>query len=146
MQGKFVCSQSASTFLFLSRLSIAARYPVPGGTSTLRTRKRNAGGSFFPPPRIGCSLLRDGEICFAAASHGDRFRLILRALVPHRDRITSVRDVFDLVVAAVICLGEIRCWAYYKISRHVRVYVAEQRHYPGLVESEGALFTLGPGA
>ena len=92
------------------------------------------------------SLLRQGEIRFALARNGDGLGLILRAFVPRRDRIAAIGNVFDLVVPAVVSLGEIRSWADHDVSRHLRMHVAEQRHDARLIERERTLLTLGPRA
>src|SRR5581483_6059928 len=64
MQGKFVCSQSASTFLFLNRFSIAALF-----RSYQRARRphrgaeaKKRGGEVCVGLPASHSLLRQGEI------------------------------------------------------------------------------------
>src|SRR5579864_7520313 len=101
MQGKLVCSQSASTFLFLNRFSIPALVSLnsaerqPSSWDCERRLAKNAGsGGRNPSPHW--SLLRQGEIRFTPARHCDGLRLVLRALVPSRDRIAAVGNVFDL--------------------------------------------------
>src|SRR5579863_4508199 len=90
------------------------------------------------------SLLGQGEVRLASASHSHRLRLILGALVPHGYGVTAVGNVFDLVAPAVARLREIRSWADDDISRHVGVDIAEQRHDPGFIECEGTLLAFWP--
>src|SRR5271157_3059202 len=141
MQGKFECSQSASTFLSLNRFSIAAFF----AQARVELEEKDSGSrvkSRTTTPRG--SLLRQGEVCFTPTCHGDGLRLILGAFVPDGDRVAAVRNVFDLVIAAVVGLGKIGSWAHNQISRHIRVYIAEQWYDACLVEGKGTLFTLGP--
>src|SRR5579864_6323977 len=109
MQGKLVCSQSASTFLFLNRFSIAARYLLQAVRQLFRTRKTEEGEQVLPTSPHVSPLLCQGEIRFAAASHGDGLRLILRTLMPDRHRVAAIGNVFDLVGAAVVAFSEIGC-------------------------------------
>src|SRR5580700_11650011 len=89
-------------------------------------------------------LLAHGEIRFGVARDGDRFGLVLGAFVPHDYGVAAVRNVFDFVIAAVIRFGKIGSWADNEISRHFRVYVAEQRYGARLIEGKRPLFTFGP--
>src|SRR5215469_4013620 len=137
MQGKLVFSQSASTFLFLNRFSIAAR-SISHAEPKLRKNEDAGSRGGGPLPHL-LWLLTQGEIRFAAACYSDGLRLILRSLVPHGHRVASVRNVFDFVTAAVVSLGEIRRRAHNEVSRHVGVHIAQQRHNARLVEGERAL-------
>src|SRR5579864_5972078 len=154
MQGKFVCSQSPSTFLFLNRFSIrvARKLRVEVEPQPRLEARENESGSDAPSvtaPQLVTRqqpLLGQSEIGFAAARNRNWLGLILRAFVPDDESVTSIRNVFDLVAAAVVRLREVRSWRNNQVSRHFRVYVAEQRHDAGLVKGERPLLALGPGA
>src|SRR6266436_7362936 len=64
--------------------------------------------------------------------------------MPRGRGITTVGNVFDLVIAAVVCLCEVWSWADNYISRHFRMYVAQHGHDPRLNECERTFFTFRP--
>src|ERR1700751_1122308 len=66
--------------------------------------------------------------------------------MPRSNSVTAVRNVLDLVIAAVVCLGKVGSWSDNHISRHFRMYVAQHRYHPRLSKRERTLFTFGPGS
>src|SRR5579864_9142559 len=114
MQGKFVLSQSASTFLFLKRFSmqaisslgIAERQPV----SSRQKMKKERGAKVIKTVAPRCllrPLLAQGEIRLALAGDCHRLGLILRAFVPRGDRVAAVGNVVDLVAPGLVRYREV---------------------------------------
>src|SRR6266536_5400838 len=66
--------------------------------------------------------------------------------MPNRDRVAAIGNVLDFVIPAVVCFGKMWGWADNDISRHLRMYIAEHRNDPRLIEGEGTFFTLRPGS
>src|SRR5579862_2778375 len=118
MQGKFVFSQSRSTFLSWKRIR----------TVELR-------GS-FRERKIERRLTRDRN----------RLRLRLHSLVPGRDGVVAIGHILDLVVSLGIGFGVVRSRNYQHVCGHLRMHVAEQRHDPWSIELKGSLFSRGPGS
>src|ERR1700687_2958418 len=106
MQGKFVFSQSPSTFLFLNRFSMQS-VPVLAALERQKAQTRGA-PTLRRSPGFSSSLLTQGELRFATAGSSHRLRLILGAFVPHHQGVAAVGNVFDLVIAAVVGFGKIR--------------------------------------
>src|SRR5690349_6081414 len=144
MQGKFVCSQSASTFLFLNRFSMVIE--TSGALVSFQLVGSGAPSATTPLDPGHMSLLGQGEIGLSAASDCNGLGLVLCPFVPDDKRVASIRDVFNLVVAALVGLRGIRSRGDHKVSRHFGVHVTEQRHDAWLVEGERSLLALGPGA
>src|ERR1035437_2531629 len=158
MQGKFVFSQSPSTFLFLYRFSMKAlvilgraeRQRLSALRLAMKCVMKNTGSTVrlrrSPLLSLRYSLLAQSEIRLAPAGHSHRIGLVLGAFMPRRYGVASIGNVFDLVVAAVVRFGKIRSRADHDISRHVWMDIAEYRDDSGLIEGKGALFTLRPRA
>src|SRR5215469_6280572 len=143
MQGKFVCNQSASTFLFLNRFSMVIE-------PSSRIRQLATSGKWRPkrghsPSSRRRSLLGQSEISFSTAGDRHGLRLVLSAFVPYDQRVATIWDVLDLIAAALIGLCEIRSRGNDEVSSHFGVHVTEQRHNARLVEGERSLLALGPG-
>src|SRR5208282_1004738 len=144
MHGKLLCSQFASTFLFLNRFSIAAVFTGESHSQKVGTRvRRGATLAGISLPAF-CSLLTQSEIRLAPAGDGHGLGLILCALMPNGKCVAAVGNVFDLVIARVVSFGKVWSWADDDISRHFRVYVAKQRDYARFIEGKGPLLTLRP--
>src|ERR1700687_2912478 len=103
MQGKFVCSQSPSTFLSLNRFSmrgscnlwtLVERQSSSNHEKELQIRGAVPQAQLLPFTPIEMRLLRQGEIRFAAARYGDGLRLILGPFVPDGQCVTSVGNFF----------------------------------------------------
>src|SRR5271166_509237 len=60
--------------------------------------------------------------------------------------VLAVGNIFDFVVPAGISLGKVGRRADNDVARHLRVNIAQQRYHAGVIELEGALLALGPGA
>src|ERR1700757_3848367 len=65
--------------------------------------------------------------------------------MPNHKSIGPVRNVFDLVVPAVVGLRKIRRWADDQVTSHLRMDIAQHRHCTRLVEGEGTLLAFRPG-
>src|SRR5438270_60596 len=66
--------------------------------------------------------------------------------MPRTQRVSSIGNILDLVITAIIRLGKVGRWTYNHICRHFRMNVAENRHHSGLRERESTFLTFGPGS
>src|SRR5271167_392358 len=138
MHGKLVLSHSRSTFFLVKRLSINSLCRRRARRRWLRKGRR--------PDRPRSLLLREGKVRLASAGDVHRFRLWLHAFMPGDDVVLAVGNVLDLVVPAGVSLRKVGRRADNDVARHLRMNVAKQRHYAGVVELEGTLLALRPGA
>jgi len=66
--------------------------------------------------------------------------------MPRSQRVTSIGNILNLVITAIIRLGKVGRWTHNHICRHFRMNVAEDPHYSRLRKREGTSFTFGPGS
>src|SRR5579859_1099115 len=132
MQGKLVLSQSRSTVLFWNRFCMTA--------PRLPWWRRMLVGILRLP------FLLKSEVGGCVSADGDFLRLGFLAFVPCGHGVSAVRNVGDAEGAVRGGFRELAGRNHDDVTRHLRMHVAEQRHYAGFGEFEGLLLALRPGA
>src|SRR5439155_25148728 len=92
------------------------------------------------------ALLAQRNVCLCIAGDGDLLGNGFHALMPGCDRVTAVRDIFNLVISCAVGLSEVRRRRDDNEAGHLRMYVAYHRYDSGIVEFEGTRLPLRPGA
>ena len=89
-------------------------------------------------------LLGDGKVGGGISGDFDGAGFGLHALVPGRDGVCAIGYVFDFEFARFIGFGEVGGGRDDDVGGHLRVDVAEEWHYAGVIEFECLLLSLGP--